>query len=83
MGQRQNYVIFSGILAIVGAILMGFASMRPASVAPAPLEPLSITTTGADEHPATPSPVSICPKCRHMGAGDAVVCERCSSLIGP
>ena len=35
--QRQNLLIFSGVLAIVGAILTGFASMRPAAPAPTPV----------------------------------------------
>lgn len=34
MEQRQNLLIFSGVLAVVGAILTGFASMRQAAPAP-------------------------------------------------
>lgn len=37
MEQRQNLLIFSGVLAVVGAILTGFASMRPAAPAPEPV----------------------------------------------
>jgi len=37
MEQRQNLLIFSGVLAVVGAILTGFASMRPSTPAPAPV----------------------------------------------
>jgi len=37
MEQRQNLLIFSGLLAVVGAILTGFASMRPAAPAPTPV----------------------------------------------
>jgi hypothetical protein len=37
MEQRQNLLIFSGVLAVVGAILTGFASMRPAAPAPVPV----------------------------------------------
>lgn len=37
MEQRQNLLIFSGVLAIVGAILTGFASMRPSTPASAPV----------------------------------------------
>jgi hypothetical protein len=29
MAQRQNYLIFSGILSVVGAILMGFGAIAP------------------------------------------------------
>lgn len=41
MAQRQNFIIFSGVLAVVGAILIGFASMRPV---PTPLERQSEAT---------------------------------------
>lgn len=37
MEQRQNLLIFSGVLAVVGTILTGFASMRPAAPAPVPV----------------------------------------------
>jgi len=37
MEQRQNLLIFSGVLAVVGAILTGFASMRPPAPAPEPV----------------------------------------------
>lgn len=33
IAQRQNYLIFSGILAVVGAILTGFGSISPSSSA--------------------------------------------------
>lgn len=29
MAQRQNFMIFSGILSVVGAILLGFGSLQP------------------------------------------------------
>jgi ribosomal protein L40E len=84
MAQRQNFLIFSGVLAVVGAILTGFASMRPAVTpsgpAPARSELLAfLDKTPAPPADAEPSAVSICPKCRSMGAGDAVECRRCGN----
>jgi hypothetical protein len=87
MSQRQNFMIFSGILSVVGAILLGFASMQPKdSSGPAPAAETPSTT---DEHrefmdkllasPNTPGSFSICPKCRHMGSGDDTACTRCGS----
>jgi len=38
MEQRQNLLIFAGVLSVVGAILTGFASMRPAPV----IEPVAL-----------------------------------------
>lgn len=82
MSQRQNYMIFSGILSVVGAILLGFGSMTP-KAAPStltenvPLPPLERPI------PANPTSVSICPECRHMGAGDAVACARCEAPFTP
>jgi ribosomal protein L40E len=88
MTQRQNYLIFSGILAVVGAILTGFASMRPG--APSSVEPSSANSTSptplldealAYQTAKASSSVSICPKCRSMGPSDIVNCERCGADI--
>lgn len=85
MTQRQNLLIFSGILSVVGAILTGFASMRPAI--PALTDAPSGFLDFLDEKPAeklvdepvtTPTAVSICPKCRSMGA---VECGRCGAAL--
>ena len=82
MAQRQNLIIFSGVLAVVGAILIGFASMRPAPIAAAPAPsparpaPLSVADIGV-----APSSVSICPKCRSMSPGDATECARCGAVL--
>lgn len=82
MAQRQNLMIFSGILAVVGAILTGFASMRQVVTAP--------TMAALEEQPEAAwrvegaldrASVSICPKCRHMGSGDAIECGRCGAAI--
>lgn len=87
MTQRQNYLIFSGILSVVGAILTGFASMRPAGPA-SPEDPSVAHTTSAtpllDEALAYQAAkeadsVTICPKCRSMGDGDLPKCRRCGT----
>lgn len=70
MEQRQNLLIFSGVLAVVGAILTGFASMRPAAPAPEPValkegeglldflneQPQASSSTPATEVPHSTSP---------------------------
>lgn len=85
MTQRQNYLIFSGILSVVGAILTGFASIRHANLAPSstpghasPLPSLFEETTA---QPAAPQSFSICRKCRHMGSGEDTECARCGAPI--
>jgi hypothetical protein len=81
MAQRQNYMIFSGILSIVGAILCGFAAIAPKTTQwprasdEGPLPRIESIT------PSTPTSVSICPNCRHMGAGDDTVCARCEAPL--
>lgn len=91
MTQRQNYIIFSGILAVVGAILTGFASMHPA----APSEPDIGDFAPANPGSKTPlldealayqaakesGSITICPKCRSMGPGDLASCGRCGADI--
>lgn len=90
MAQRQNLLIFSGVLAVVGAILTGFAWMRPVTPAPAPAPaPLrkgdglldSLDSKPATKAPATSSAVSICPKCRSMGGGEDTECGRCGAAL--
>jgi len=88
MEQRQNLLIFSGVLAVVGAILTGFASMRPAAPAPVPvvLQEGEGLLDFSNEKPAAAaitdsSSVSICPKCRSMGGGDDVECSRCGAAL--
>lgn len=88
MEQRQNLLIFAGVLSVVGAILTGFASMRPAVPTPAPvaLKEGEGLLDFLDEKPAAPassgpSSISICPKCRSMGGGDDVECGRCGAPL--
>jgi hypothetical protein len=84
--QRQNYLIFSGILAVVGAILTGFASMRP-STRETPRSPVDAPANQvigqSSAPPRTPDAVSICPKCRSMGTGDLTSCTRCGAQLDP
>ena len=86
MTQRQNYLIFSGILAVVGAILTGFGAMQPRSPKP-DSQPRPTASTNASR-PAVasaasaPTSVSICPNCRSMGPGDLANCGRCGTPIG-
>jgi hypothetical protein len=85
--QRQNYLIFSGILAVVGAILTGFASMQPNNRRAAAQQPAGEladrSTDRATEAPKPPDAVSICPKCRSMGSGDLTNCVKCGTQLNP
>lgn len=97
MAQRQNFMIFSGILSVVGAILLGFGSLQPifrqmpvrtpeAPRAPMSPEPAPMSPEDGKERRATstsgPKIVSIFPKCRHMGNGHDVACGRCGTQLG-
>ncbi len=85
MAQRQNFLIFSGVLAVVGAILTGFASMRPSAVStPVVLREGEGLLDFLDETPAArqapePMTVVICPKCRSMGSVGDTECGRCGA----
>jgi len=88
MAQRQNFLIFSGVLAVVGAILTGFASMRPATPASAPMATPEgsglldfLNEEPVARSPATSAAVSICPKCRSMGGPDDAECQRCGASL--
>lgn len=87
MAQRQNFMIFSGILSVVGAILLGFGSIQSVqSRARKPEAPRKATSSEEDQElpdalSSKPQTVSICPKCRHMGDGDDVACGRCGAQL--
>ncbi|MDH6157405.1 hypothetical protein [Janthinobacterium sp. CG_23.4] len=77
IAKRQGFLIFSGMLSVVGAILVGFGSIsKPSNSKEAEVE------EGETQHDLpisgpTSSSVSICRNCHCMGAGDAVECHRC------
>jgi hypothetical protein len=77
MTQRQNYLIFAGILSVVGAILIGFGSVRPVS----PLE--GTRTTEAQNSEAAimrlAPAVFDCPYCKAKGQGGRERCSICGS----
>lgn len=89
MSQRQSFMIFSGILSVVGAILLGFGSMQTRRQAPtyddaallASVDDGAIVTGAPPSASNASGRFSICPKCRHMGSGDDVTCTRCGAAL--
>ncbi len=55
MAQRQNFLIFGGMLAVAGAILIGFSSSRPAASTPATNAEGSGLLDFLDKPPETPA----------------------------
>ena len=81
IAKRQGFLIFSGILSVVGAILVGFGSISKRSS-----DSESSAEEDQEQHAlpvsgATSSSVSICRNCHFMGAGDAVECNRCGEAF--
>lgn len=77
IAKRQSFLIFSGILSVVGAILVGFSSIsKPQNNDALPVEQEQSAADPVDSG-ATSNSVSICRNCHHMGAGDAQECRRC------
>lgn len=81
IAKRQGFLIFSGILSIVGAILVGFASISKPASNETPLAEGDIVQHDLPTSGSTSSSVYICRHCHHMGAGDAVECNRCGEPI--
>lgn len=87
MAQRQNFMVFSGILSVVGAILLGFGAMQstrpPVRTPEAPRAPTSPDEDKEwlDALIAGPQTFSICPKCKHMGGEDDAACGRCGAAL--
>ena len=55
MAQRQNFMIFSGILSVVGAILLGFGSLQPI------FRQMPVRTPEAPRAPMSPEPAPMSP----------------------
>lgn len=85
MAQRQNLLIFSGVLAVCGALLAGFGAMgqrgdavvRIAAESPAEAQDVQ----PRERQGSGPVSMYICSSCRHTGQAydDTTVCERCGS----
>ena len=56
MAQRQNFLIFGGVLAVAGAILIGFSSTRPVTSTPATTAKGSGLLDFLEEPPETTAP---------------------------
>lgn len=57
MAQRQNFLIFGGVLAVAGAILIGFSSSRPVDSTPAANAEGSGLLDFLETAPETPAPI--------------------------
>lgn len=75
--QRQNYIIVSGFLSIVGAILL---VSHPCHRRLSELDRSTLPRLESAD-PEIPISVSICPNCRHMGAGESIECARCAAPL--
>lgn len=78
MSRRQNYLTFAGILAVVGVVVMGFASLRTNKSADAPEgypAPNSSTTLS---RPVADG-MKLCPYCAEEVRAAAMRCKHCQS----
>lgn len=78
MAQRQNFMIFSGILSVVGAILLGFGSLQPI------FRQMPVRTPEAPRVPMSPvsAPMSPEPEPAPMSPQDGKE-RRATSTSGP
>lgn len=84
ISQRQNYLIFSGILSLLGVILVGFGVMAPKQAqSTSPSNKAETPSAPAAYNPVASGPVSItmCPKCRFTEDGNAKACGRCGHVF--
>lgn len=78
MNQRQNYLIFAGILSVVGVVLTGFASTR-ANAADSKLRVLpSSAPLVVPAHPVADG-MKLCPYCAEEVRLAATKCKHCQS----
>ena len=83
LSQRLNFVILAGVLAVIGALFIGFSSLHTSTEDAAEhseevkiTQPTLIDGSGAVT-------VKICPYCKHMGDGNAESCARCDTQFAP
>lgn len=79
ISQRLNYIILSGVFLVIGAMLIGFQSLKvlPERVNTAMRTPQPEVPHEKIKTPAPATSISICPSCKFMGEGDALQCGRC------
>lgn len=83
LSQRLNFVILAGVLAVIGALFIGFSSLHPfPAEAAEQSEDVAITQPRLADA-SGPVSVRICPYCKHMGAGNAEICARCDTQFAP
>lgn len=76
MAQRQNFMIFSGILSVVGAILLGFGSLQPI------FRQMPVRTPEAPRAPMSPAPAPMSPEPAPTSPEDGKE-RRATSTSGP
>lgn len=79
LSQRLNLIILAGVLAVIGALFVGFSSLRPlAEETIDQSEDVTITQPTLN-HATGAVSVRICPHCKSMGDGNAEICTRCDT----
>ncbi|MDO9419983.1 MAG: hypothetical protein Q7T66_04895 [Herminiimonas sp.] len=84
MNERQNLLIFSGVISIVGSILLGFGFSNTKvntqnDVKEIGEEPVSKPKIVRSYVPV--STVTICPHCRKMETGEVSECSGCGAVF--
>lgn len=83
LSQRLNFIILAGVLAVIGALFIGFSSLHTLTEEDEEhIEEAVITQPTLTDGSGAVS-VKICPYCKHMGDGNAESCARCDTQFAP
>lgn len=83
LSQRLNFVILAGVLAVIGALFIGFSSLHTSTEDAAEHSEEVIITQPTLTDGSGAVTVKICPYCKHMGDGNAESCARCDTQFAP
>jgi hypothetical protein len=78
MNQRQNYLIFAGILSVVGVVLTGFASTRANAAGSKLPVPAPSPSSAMPARPVADG-MKLCPYCAEEVRMAATKCKHCQS----
>lgn len=83
LSQRLNFIILAGVLAVIGALFIGFSSLHTLTEEDEEHSEEAVITQPTLTDGGGAVSVKICPYCKHMGDGNAESCARCDTQFAP
>lgn len=82
LSQRLNLIIIAGVLSVIGALFIGFSSLKPIPETAVDRSDDVVLTQPTLTDASGAVSVRICPHCKFMNEGNAESCARCETQFG-